>query len=189
MNAAEELSKWCGGTYYQKDKPLSLSDLREKISQLSTGDITQETYNDHPFLHYICLNTNVTLQMVECILDSFPGIASWQTNIFGWGDNTGKSSYAYAIHCACCNNCPKSVIELLLKKYPLAIEHLSDGFNIVFNHIEYVTGLPLHCYIAYNPNIDMDVVKLLVEAYPQSLMVAGETKPLYPIHVAGNHQI
>ena len=75
MNAAEELSKWCE-YLYQKDKPLSLSDLREKISQLSTGDITQEIYNDHPFLHYICHNTNVTLQMAECILDSFPGIAS-----------------------------------------------------------------------------------------------------------------
>jgi len=182
MNTVEELCKWCIG---QKDKPLSLSDLREKISQLSTtGDITQETYNNHPFLHYICLNTNVTLQMVECILDSFPGIASWPTNIFRWSDTVKSSSYTYAIHCACCNNCPKSVIGLLLKKYPPAIEHLSDGFGNVFDHIEYVTGLPLHCYIAYNPYIDIDVVKLLVEAYPQSLMVAGETKPLYPIHVA-----
>ena len=65
MDAAEELYKWFGSS-----DDLSLSALREKISQLSTGDVTQETYNKHPFLHYIRLKKkNVTLEMVKLILD------------------------------------------------------------------------------------------------------------------------
>ena len=37
-----------------------------------------------------------------------------------------------------------------------------------------VEGLPLHYYLARNSNIDIDIVKLLVEAYPQSLLVPGD---------------
>ena len=119
--------------------------------------------------------------MVEFILDSFPGVASWQTDIFRVSDDTGKAPYA--LHCACYNDCrSSSVIELLLKEYPPAVEHLSRVLDGV---LEWgVKGLSLHYYISRNPNIDIDVIKLLVEAYPQSLVVADETKPLYPIHVA-----
>jgi len=51
----EELDNFCLTDY------LSLTSLREKISQLSTDDITQETYNKHPFLHTLCMTGEVTL--------------------------------------------------------------------------------------------------------------------------------
>ena len=50
-----------------KSDNLSLTALREKISNLSilAGDITQETYdyNEHPFLHSLCINWNVTVTL------------------------------------------------------------------------------------------------------------------------------
>ena len=102
----EELDEYC-----RSDK-LLLTVLREKISQLSTTDITQDAYNKHPFLHSICENSYVTLEMVECILHSFPGVAAVRTD----GD------FSYALHCACYNSdCPNEVIQFLVKQYPLAL--------------------------------------------------------------------
>ena len=43
----EELNNLCD-QWHDSDE-LSLTTLREKISELSTGDVTQETYNKHPF--------------------------------------------------------------------------------------------------------------------------------------------
>ena len=100
MDAAEELYKWI-----ESSDGLSLSALREKISQLSTGDVTQETYNKHPFLHYLCMNyENVRLKTVKLILDSFPGVASWGTDIFHHYRRDIKT-VSYALHCACYNDC------------------------------------------------------------------------------------
>ena len=164
----EQLDEYC------RSDELSLTVLREKISQLSTtGLISKDAYNKHPFLHSICENRNVTLEMVECILHSFPGVAA--VNMDG--------DFSYALHCACYNNdCPNEVIQFLVKQYPLALEHLSNEW---IDHDEYkVAGLPLHYYLRWNEDTDVDTVKMMVEAYPQSLMFAseeGEGAP-YPIH-------
>jgi len=138
MDAAEELYKW-----FKLSDDLSLTALREKISQLSTGDVTQETYKQHPFLHQLCLKKkNVTLKMVKLILDSFPSVASWETDIFHTYHRYGDiKTVSYALHCACFNkHCPDSVIELLLKEYPPAVEHLSKVkgeflMDLVYVHV------------------------------------------------------
>jgi len=168
----EELNNLCGS------KELSLTALREKISDLSTGDI-EEAYNDHPFLHSICMNKNVTLEMVECIIDSFSGVATWKTNIF---DNIRSTTTSYTLHCACHNeHCPGSVIKLLLKEYSSSIKVIS-----IVKSEQYkwgVKGLPLHHYLKRTSNIDTDIVVLLVEAYPQSMLgVNGSSyTPLHDI--------
>ena len=46
-----------------------------------------------------------------------------------------------------------------------------------------IKGLPLHYYMS-RTNIDIDIVKLLIKAYPESLMTFDETWPCYPIHAA-----
>jgi len=119
--------------------------------------------------------------MVECILDSYPGIASWKTDKYDYNE---RNTTVYALHCACYNeHCPSSVIIRLYKEYTAAIDCLSIIFNGV--HDWGATGLPLHYYLARTSNIDIDIVKMLVEACPQSLMVADETQwPLYPAHAA-----
>ena len=161
---------------------LSLTALREKISQLSIGDVTQETYNENPFLHSICINENVTLEIVEYILDSFPGVASRQTNQVTVDDNS--TTNVYALHCACYNkHCPSSIIELLLEEFRAAAELLSNVIDGLYDLN--IKGLPLHYYFARDSNVDIDTVKLLVEAYPESLMIASDEEDdeiCYPIH-------
>jgi len=85
-------------------------------------------------------------------------------------------------------------VELLLKEYPPAVEHLSkvkggilDGFGVC----SCLKGLPLHYYVSRTSKIDIDTVELLVEAYPQSLLVTATATEsdvvgyqCYPIHVA-----
>ena len=186
----EELQDW----YWSAD--ISLTSLREKISKLSISadDFTQETYNKYPLLHYLCINENVTLEMVEYILDIFPSMVSLKTNAFDFDgelEELEEEDYveatSYALHCACYNQCcPSTVIILLLKKYRSAAKWLSlveDGINTYCC----VKGLPLHYYLSRNKNFDIDTVKVLVEAYPQSLMITDEGDedeevPCYPIH-------
>jgi len=138
----EELNNLCD--QWHDSDVLSLATLRQKISQLSIGDVTKETYNEHPFLHELCMNKNVTLQMVECILDTFPSISSWLT----YKLCPNYKTEGYPIHCACYNeHCPDSVIRLLYKQYAAATKWLStvgDGVHT----IDKVKGLPLHYYLA-----------------------------------------
>ena len=121
--------------------------------------------------------------MVECILDSFPGVSSWQTDAFDNDRSTTRTITSCVLHCACYNkDCPGSVIKLLLGEYKAAAKCLATiGHGV---HDWGVKGLPLHYYLTRISNIDVDIVKLLVEAYPQSLMITDETWPCYPIHAA-----
>ena len=49
-----------------------------------------------------------------------------------------------------------------------------------------VAGLPLHYYLAQNKNVDIDTVKMMVEAYPESLTITTSLREslciCYPIH-------
>ena len=182
----EELQEW----YWSDD--LSLTSLQEKISKLSISadDFTQETYNKYPLLHYVCINEKVTLEMVEYIIDKFPSMVSLKTDAFDFDGESDEweeeepyvKTTSYALHCACYNQCcPSAVIKLLLEEFRSAAKWLSlveDGINTYYC----VKGLPFHYYLSRNKNVDFDIMKLLVEAYPQSLMVTGEEVACYPIH-------
>jgi len=169
----EELNNLCDSD------DISLANLREKISQLSTGDVTQETYNKHPFLHKICLNKSVTLEMVECIINYFPGVASWQTNLFVNNSSSDTKTTSYTLHCACHNeHCPGSVIELLLKEYASPITLVSIVKSE--QHKWGVKGFPLHHYLKRTSNIDTGIVVLLVEAYPESMR--ADESSYTPLH-------
>ena len=168
----EELNNLCGSD------SLSLTALREKVSQLpSAGDI-EEAYGEYPYLHSICMNKNVTLDMVKYVLDKLPDLISWDTHAFD-----DKFAFgAYALHCACHNeHCPSSVIVLILKEHtspPVAkISKIKSKL-----HKWGVMGLPLHHYLSRTCNIDIDIVKILVEANPQSMLGAdGSVTPLHII--------
>ena len=92
-------------------------------------------------------------------------------------DDETSTSETYPLHIACSNEvCPSEVIRFLVEQYPPACKHSSninggakcDAYN--------AAGLPLHYYLAQNINVDIDTVKLLIEAYPQSLMITGKKK-------------
>ena len=45
----------------------------------------------------------------------------------------------------------------------------------------YVEGLPIHYYLSRTSNLDLDTVKVLVDAYPNCFMNADGEMEFYPI--------
>jgi len=172
---------------------LSLTALQEKvdvlIDEIDIGNISHVLYKELPesideqlpIIHAACMNKNVTLEIIKYLVDTFPDpYGNWTTCQFC----PNYESEAYPLHVACCNkDCPSDVIRFLVEHYPPAIKHLSIVDEGVHHYnVFYVEGLPLHYYLSRNKNVDFDTVKMLVEAYPQSLRVTGEDVSCYPIH-------
>mmetsp|Transcript_30711 Transcript_30711/g.64993 ORF Transcript_30711/g.64993 Transcript_30711/m.64993 type:complete len:594 (+) Transcript_30711:80-1861(+) len=131
------------------------------------GFLAQEDQSDPAkhsnFLHRACSNKKVTLDAVKCLLETFPEAARVTMDS------------VYPIHMACCNeSCPSSIIELLVKEKPCLVEQ-------VFRCVSF-KGLPLHCYLSRTSNIDLETVKMLVEAYPGALKMANDKFQSTPIH-------
>ena len=150
-----------------------------------------DTLQGSSFLHRVCMNTNVTLEIVECLLEFHP------QSVFTSIDIPNVIYSAYPLHLACCNKeCPDEVIQLLLKKIEKEsrlLDHLThdtcyidfkwskwgsrsteDGYN--------VGGTPLHFYLSRTSNVDIDIVKQLL-ANPEALLLADEQSKCTPIHI------
>lgn len=167
----EELENFC------ESDELTLERLQERIRSIPPDALKQyET-----FLHDICMNTRVSLEIVEFILGVFPGSTSMGTALFDRFGNT----LAYPLHLACTNpECPNSVIELLVKKYEAALSHLcivggGAGGGV---YDEYAEGTPLHYYFVRKSNIEINTVKMLVEAHPAALTTADDESKFTPLH-------
>jgi len=181
---------------------LSITALHETINNpgLSANyknsfNRSYDTYNRDKtlsVLHHACYNKNVTLEIIEFLLNNgvkcFPDAAQVLSTEFltRQGDETSISE-TYPLHVACSNeHCPNDVIRLLIELYPPACEHLSDINGGVHYDAYQAAGLPLHYYLARNRNVDINTVKLLVEAYPQSILITDEEdddeEEAYPIH-------
>ena len=89
---------------------------------------------------------------------------------------------AYPIHTACMNDCfPNASLRMLIEKNPSALEHscvLDTGEKV--ERIRYsasecitksisISGLPLHLYLSRKKNVDLEIVKLLISIYPDSI--------------------
>jgi len=172
----KELHKLCCGDN------LSLTALQQKINTLAKeildpGEVN--AYDDTPFLHYACSNKNLTLEIIQYLLEE------WAT---GLTDVHPLCPDITAIHFLCCNeDCPDDVIRFLFKEHPEVFERMclvDDGLYETYDET-YASGLPIHYYLSRNKNVNIDTVKMLVEAYPQCLMTScgGEMSwPCYPIH-------
>ena len=189
----EALLKLC------KSDELSIASLRDTINRPGLSHIYNGPY-DHKHdpdktlfvVHYACMNENVTLEIIEFLLNnnikSFPDAAQVLSTEFltRQGDETSISE-TYPLHIACSNeHCPGEVIRFLVELYPPACEHLSNINGGVHYDAYQAGGLPFHYYLAQNKNVDIDTVKLFVEMYPQSLMIQDEEDDIeeacYPIH-------
>ena len=156
----------------------SLTVLRDKIKRLNPCDVgAVRELNKHPFFHEACLNKNVTLDVIEYLLDEFPGIERVMSLIDYHDRDDPAFSAGYPLHLCCYNmHCPSSVIELLLKKFPDALSHYAtvqffdDRFNSFGNRAEYYYVCPLQYYLGRLDNIDIDTVRLLVDGYPQAML-------------------
>jgi len=161
-----------------RSSPLGI--LRHKIKHLNPCDSKAlRELNVHPFFHKACLNKNVTLEVVRYLLDEFPGIEKvmWCYH----GDEIyfhEDVSAGHPLHLCCYNQyCPTSVIELMIKIYPSALSHYSsiqfvDNFDIDYS--EYYKICPLMYYLTRTSNLDIDVVKMLVQACPQTLLATDD---------------
>jgi len=193
LSRLEDLHKLCASD------DLSLIALQQKINILDESDlqnISRLLYDMEgskydmdevfPLIHTTCKNKNVTLEIVKYLIHTFPDPkGEWSTYKFC----PHYETEACLLHIACSNeHCPDSVIEYLMNKVSSALEQLctiDEGIHP--DHPDfYIEGLPLHYYLSRDKNVDFDTVKMLVEAYPQSLMTFDENYPCYPIHLASN---
>jgi len=150
------------------------------------GELVEYEYS--PFFHKACMNEDVNLEVIQCMIDEWPWIAEENTDATRCPD--GRTE-AFPIHIACVNeHCPGSVIELLLKHGPIKALGVSSIVNegvlseLDEHQDDYIEGLPLHYYLAREDNVEFDIVKKLVKAYPQALLNNYNGIKVLPIHVA-----
>ncbi len=151
----EELCGFC------INEEISVDILRERIEATPQNVLARSP----PVVHWVCLNEKVTLEVVEYLLHVFPRAASFATELPAL-----NGGITYPLHIACNNiYCPSSVIRLLWTKYRPALEEVCVVDKDGPDH-----GLPLHFYLARTSNLELDMVRELVDAYPQALRTVGD---------------
>ena len=160
---------------------LSIDELRRRTEGTSSTDLGYSS-----FLHRACMNKNVTLEIVEYILEFNPSAINFRME---FNDNEGSSISAYPLHLACYNkDCPNEVIQLLLGKTTPSKTHVShmncDWGNTGIEVGELAFGgYPLHFYLSRTSNVDLDIVKQLVWNKRMLLSTAPDDKKCTPIHI------
>ena len=140
---------------------LTLDGLQERIA-----GIPPDAVRGSDFLHDVCIDEKVTLEMIECLLDAFPDAAR---SI----DSTAWSP----LHYACANkSMDPEIVRLLLERWPESVDHQDNE-----------TGdLPLHNLCTaedFDETSSLAILDLLVAAAPLSLTRANAEGRL-PIHCA-----
>ena len=185
----DELDELCD---YCISDELTLSTLQVKVkSFVIKFPLYEIRYQNFPLLHIACLSKSVTLDIVEYMLAAFPRVVKTESEDDSNYDVDGDSVDTYKkfpLHCACYNQyCPSSIVSLLIERYPNALEHFAPCeylFIVGGKDDLIVEGLPLHYYVARETNVDIDIVKMLFEAYPQAMLAANDDDEMYftPIH-------
>jgi len=194
-NTLEELCEYC------LSDELNLSTLQEKMKKLDDDHFpchVQEMYGLRPFFHYICLSKKVSLEIVECVLDNVPYVATMESESDSLEyEDFGITYGTYPLHLACYNsNCTQSIIRRIMEEYPAALRHLTSAGNL-FNcgedrfYEDGEEGFPLHYYIIRKTNLHIETIKMLIEAYPQAMGADGEMcfTPMHTIVSTPNENI
>eukprot|EP00956_Cyclotella_meneghiniana_P015399 scaffold23547_cov59-Cyclotella_meneghiniana.AAC.1 len=139
------------------------------------------------YLHRVCLNRKVTLEMVQYIVTARSFAASTICDI-----DDKDISEAYPLHSACLNaHCPNSVVELFINRryegrYELAQECIICWDRNLSKEEQLTLGvghaLPLDLYLSRTKNISFNVVKSMVTAVPDSLLMC-ERRKQSPMHI------
>ena len=81
------------------------------------------------FFRNVCGNSNVTPEIIEYLLTIFPNAAQIEAK-----PTWPTSHLVLPLHVACNNNdCPASVIKLLVEKYPAALKKFGRHGNALFS--------------------------------------------------------
>ena len=155
--------------FCQEQEDLTVSLLREKLeagpADIVRGNLHPDIECNGTLLHGVCYNPRVTLGVVRYLVEIYPEAVRVQTE-YCW----------LPLHRACNNAaCPDDVIEYLVDLYP-------DALGVSWPP----RGLPLHCLLGRQTSnridvklgnateevlheLNLDIVKRLVEAYPEAL--------------------
>lgn len=154
-NFLKELENLCRG---RCDDNLSIDTLKEIINchapLMDWLEEYQDLVDESYFFHNACWNCNVTLEIIQYLLNTFPSIKQFEAKRCDF------------FHNACGNsNMTLEIIEYLLTIFPnaaqLEIEHWDRRSNPSL-------VLPLH-FACDNKDCPASVIKLLVEKYPAAL--------------------
>lgn len=162
----------------------------------TTKSIPPSAVDSSPFLLLACAKVGIGDEAVINHLVnfapqsiSFSSLALYPND----GRRTSKTE-AYPIHAACMNdNFPDSALRMLIEKYQScnssALQHcclLDAGYMSVMNlynvkAIQTTQGYPIHHYLSRKKNVNLDMVKLLVESFPAALK---SKRGMVPIELA-----
>jgi len=172
----------------------SSEDLSLDELQRMTEGVTLDNLRGSSFLHRVCMNKNVTLGMVEYLLDLFPQALHYNMRMEINYEDDGIAC-SYPLHLACYNDqCSNEVIRLLFEKITQAksffqfthISHMSYDWGNTGIEVQYVGelygGTPLHFYLSRTANFDIDIVKQL-EVNPEIMLLTDEDTYCTPIHI------
>ena len=134
---------------------LSLLALQKMLGSLPSSSNNNNDLHEYPFIHEACMNNKeVTFEIVDCLMQQFPNAAQVGSVRYC----PGGEITSYPIHVACRNKkCSSAVIELLINKYPDALQHsciANDGVP-VYDACDCISGLPLHYYLSRGSNVDI----------------------------------
>ena len=165
LSPMKELDRLCRKPGYQESDRLSIDELK-KLQHTIPKSLEGETlraYHKHPFFHNLCMNKNVTLEMVQLILGICPDLVKQGTVL--------RRDVAYPLHCACQNgDCPDSVVKLILDGYQEVLLHscvIDNGPRHALEVDYCEEGNPLMYYIARRKSVNLTTVKMLVDSYPK----------------------
>ena len=173
---------------YCKTKQLTIDGLQKRIDRIP-NELFDDILQRFNMLHMVCSNANVTLEAVEYLLEHYD--TNGASKAIETPNAIEKSS-AYPLHFACKNkSCPDSVIQLLIERYPAALNHVSmmdnDGVQVTHvrknpypypgrNPMTHIAGIPLHYYLSREENVYVHSVRRMVLNYPLSLL--GSEAPM-----------
>ena len=168
-------------------------EIRDLLAQFPRTDDVRNALKKSSFLFdflsYLEYEDPLDVEIVEAYLELCPEAAGVPSTECGFEE---EEKY-YLLHAACQNGniSEARIFELLIEASPKRVfTHLSTlgdlacGCGVLENSHDLVGGCPLHYYVMWGSS-SLPVVKLLVEACPETLTIADKTNKLRgvtPLH-------
>jgi len=177
---------------------ISFDDLKQLVEERPELISSQFYLENAYFLLGACENKHLTLEVIQYLLNTFPGASSVAMDQTPYG--SGECP-AHAIHMACVNtSCPDEVLVELINDAPVALTNFAiidgelsnlgtDYEDGMWQGPDDIPGLPLHYYLARESNISEEMLEKMITAYPESIGAAAPAEydvrfeGITPIHV------
>ena len=155
---------------YCRRETLSEEGLREIIQRHGLTPNNHHRLGNYGFFLSACINERVTEGIIRCLLEYFPDAA----NVC---DDTGWSP----LHFACGNeNVTLNIIQLIIAAAPTSLRSTTNSGN-----------MPLHilCLVEKVNEVHVvQILKLLIDKYPEAVRHADNDVGILPIHNASGRR-